>query len=241
MIKEAILQIMELSDKSRKVNQVEIHGRQYVDKNLTPIDKYVPKRDSVTVKSLISLIYNLKQQEINPESVVLPLRIIVSEQKVIVLSSLDVNKDRETLYIAEAQVPRIKFDTFITVEEMIIQLQTCFDESINKSQLIALISKLSNDTSISLDDDGITQKMTVTQGIKTTVQLPPLVKLTPIRTFYEVKQPEQLFLLRIDKSGLVALYDAAGGRWRHDCQLVVTSYLHEAFEDEIEKGLVVVG
>lgn len=241
MIKEAIVQLLDLFDKSRVVNQIEIYGRKYVDKDLRRIDEFVPKREAVTVKSLSSLIYNLKQKEIHPEAVVLPLRIIVSEQKVTVLSSLDVNKDRETLYIAEAQVPRIKFDTFITVEEMIIQLQTCFEESINKSQLIALISKLSNDTSISLDDDGITQKMTVTQGIKTTVQLPPLVKLTPIRTFYEVNQPEQLFLLRIDKNGLVALFDAAGGRWKHDCQVVVTDYLITEFLEEIEDGDVVVG
>lgn len=241
MIKDAILQLLDLFDKSRKVNQVEILGSNYVDKNLTRIDQYIPQRVPVTVKSLQSLVYNLKQKEIHPEAVVLPLRIIVSEQKVIVLSSLDVNKDRETLYIAEAQVPGIIFNRFISVEEMIIQLQTCFEESINKSNLIALISKLSNDTSISLDDDGITQKMTVTQGIKTTIQLPPLVKLIPIRTFYEVKQPEQLFLLRIDKNGSVALFDAAGGRWKHDCQIVVTDYLVNEFLEEIEDGDVVVG
>lgn len=241
MIKEAIVQLLDLFDKSRVVNQIEIYGRKYVDKDLRRIDEFVPKREAVTVKSLSSLIYNLKQKEIHPEAVVLPLRIIVSEQKVTVLSSLDVNKDRETLYIAQAQVPDITFNRFISVEEMIIQLQTCFEESLNKSNLIALISKLSNDTSISLDDDGITQKMTVTQGIKTTIQLPPLVKLIPIRTFYEVKQPEQLFLLRIDKSGAVALFDAAGGRWKHDCQLVITDYLINKFLEEIEAGDVVVG
>jgi len=241
MIKEAIVQLLDLFDKSRVVNQVEIYGRKYVDKDLRRIDEFVPQREPVTVKSLSSLVFNLKQKEIHPESVVLPLRVIVSEQKVIVLSSLDVNKDRETLYVAEAQVPVITFNRFISVEEMIIQLQTCFEDSLNKSQLISLISKLSNETSISLDDDGVTQKMTVTQGIKTTVQLPPLVKLIPIRTFYEVKQPEQLFLLRIDKNGLVALFDAAGGRWKHDCQLVVTDYLVNEFCEEIEDGDVVVG
>lgn len=241
MIKEAILQLLDLFDGARKVNHIVIHGREYVDKDITRVDEFIPKRREVVVKSLLSLISNLKQQEIDKDNVVLPLRIIVSEKRVVVLSSLDVNKERETLYIAEAQVPEIKFDRFISVEEMIIQLQTCFEESINKSQLIALISKLSNDTSISLDDDGVTQKMTVTQGIKTTVQLPPLVKLTPIRTFYEVKQPEQLFLLRIDKNGLVALFDAAGGRWKHDCQVIVTDYLVNEFSEEIEAGAVVVG
>jgi len=100
MIKEAILQIMDLANQSRRVNQVEILGSNYVDKNLTRIDQYIPQRVPVTVKSLQSLVYNLKQKEINQEAVVLPLRIIVSEQKVTVLSSLDVNKDRETLYIA---------------------------------------------------------------------------------------------------------------------------------------------
>jgi len=241
MIKEAILQLLELFDESRKVNQIEIHGRQYVDKGLTRIDEYIPKRREVVVKSLLSLVSNLKQQEIDKDDVVLPLRIIVSEKRVVVLSSLDVNKERETLYVAEAQVPEIKFDRFISVEEMIIQLQTCFEESINKSNLISLISKLSNDTSISLDDDGVTQKMTVTQGIKTTVQLPPLVKLTPTRTFYEVKQPEQLFLLRINKDGLVALFDAAGGRWKHDCQIAISDFLFAEFEEEIINGKVVVG
>lgn len=62
MIKEAILQLLELFDDSRKVNQIEIHGRQYVDKDLKRIDEFVPKRREVVVKSLLSLVSNLKQQ-----------------------------------------------------------------------------------------------------------------------------------------------------------------------------------
>ncbi|MEG0409306.1 MAG: hypothetical protein RR623_10580, partial [Bacilli bacterium] len=142
-----------------------------------------------------------------------------------------------------AEVPRIDFNQYMSVEQMIIQLQTCFKDTENKAKLIAMISKLSKDTKVEVEDDGISQKVSAQEGValKGEVTLPPLVKLIPQRTFYEVMQPEQLFLLRVDGNCRVALYDADGGAWKYQCQQSIIEYLYETFKDEVIAGKVIIG
>ena len=83
----------------------------------------------------------------------------------------------------------------------------------------------------------------MTQGVsvKGTIAVPPLVKLIPFRTFYEVVQPEQMFLFRIDKNMNVALFDADGGAWKASCQCEIKKYLIDYLYAEIEDGKVIVG
>lgn len=188
------------------------------------------------------LITNVKN-ELKDDTHDLPLILNVDEKRVTCLTSYDVNKERQIPFVANAEVPEINFNQYISVEQMIIQLQTCFKESENKSNLISMISKLSKDSSVEMEDDGLTQRVVSQEGVsvKGKVTLPPLVKLIPQRTFYEVDQPEQMFLLRIDSNCRVALFDADGGSWTYQCQQSIIRYLKEQLQQEVENKKVIIG
>lgn len=65
-------------------------------------------------------------------------------------------------------------------------------------------------------------------------------KLQPYRTFLEVEQPASDFLLRLDKEGRPALYEADGGAWKLEAKRNIAAYLCEQLADLVECGSVVV-
>lgn len=91
-------------------------------------------------------------------------------------------------------------------------------------------------------DNGVTQEVSVRRGValkeQQTVQ--PIVHLQPYRTFLEVKQPASDFLLRIDKDGHPALYEADGGAWKLEAKRNIAGYLSAQLADLEESGNVVV-
>ncbi len=242
MIRDAIQKIQDLVLENKKELKVDINGDIYTERKLERVDKYIPKRNHMRLSNLTSLVEMIKR-DLKDDNTDLPLRLIVKEKEVNVYSSLDVNKDREQLYNVIAQVADINFNNHLSVEEMIIQLQTNFEDTDNKSKLINKISKLSQGVSVEVADDGISQSVVQKTGVTTTetVDLQPLVRLIPKRTFHECKQPEQLFLLRINKHMQIALFDAAGGIWKHHCQESIREYLKEQLNEEIASEKVIVG
>ena len=240
MLKEAIEKIQELVESRNKVQTIDIEGTTYTELALSPIKELIPRCDRMDFCNLEMLIENIKT-ELDDHN--LPLRVLVKEREVNVYSSYDRYKDREHIFRSTAQAPNIEFNQYMSVEAMIIMLQTNFAESENRNNLIQLISRISSENKIEMTDDGMGQRVAVTQGVsvKGTIAVPPLVKLIPFRTFYEVVQPEQMFLFRIDKNMNVALFDADGGAWKASCQLEIKKYLIDYLYAEIEDRKVIVG
>lgn len=240
MLKEAIEKIQELVESRNKVQTIDIEGTTYTELALSPIKERIPRCDRMDFCNLEMLIENIKT-ELDDHN--LPLRVLVKEREVNVYSSYDRYKDREHIFRSTAQAPNIEFNQYMSVEAMIIMLQTNFAESENRNNLIQLISRISSENKIEMTDDGMGQRVAVTQGVsvKGTIAVPPLVKLIPFRTFYEVVQPEQMFLFRIDKNMNVALFDADGGAWKAACQCEIKKYLIDYLYAEIEDGKVIVG
>ena len=128
-------------------------------------------------------------------------------------------------------IPTIRFNRYMPVEEFIIQLQTCFeeDENHNKTKLLAFVSKLSSEVKVEIEDDGISQKVTSSTGTAVkhseSITLPPIVRLKPMNTYPEINQVETMYLLRVNKDGDVALFEADGGRWRFEAQRRIVEYI----------------
>ena len=91
----------------------------------------------------------------------LPLRVLVKEREVNVYSSYDRYKDREHIFRSTAQAPNIEFNQYMSVEAMIIMLQTNFAESENRNNLIQLISRISSENKIEMTDDGMGQRLSL--------------------------------------------------------------------------------
>jgi hypothetical protein len=72
-------------------------------------------------------------------------------------------------------------------EDAMIKLMSVFIQNEGSNYILDLIGKLSQNSSIETDDNGITQKVTMKAGIeiKASTAVKPIVALKPYRTFLE--------------------------------------------------------
>ena len=104
------------------------------------------------------------------------------------------------------------------------------------------MSRIDVNQGVSSVDNGISQEVSVRTGavLKEQQTVQPIVRLQPYRTFLEVEQPASDFLLRLDKEGRPALYEADGGAWKLEAKRNIAAYLGEQLADLVEGGNVVV-
>lgn len=125
-------------------------------------------------------------------------------------------------------------------EKAIIELRSKFVPSEGTEYLLDLLSRISKESNVASNDNGVSQTVEARQGIslKATVQIKPRVPLRPFRTFQEVEQPESEFLLRLNEAGDVGLFEADGGMWKLRARETVKAFLENALEAEIAAGAV---
>jgi hypothetical protein len=142
---------------------------------------------------------------------------VVSPKRVEVLSPM-IGPYHERFIEAEcdALVPDIPFGRFQGVDEFQIMLQSRFEDSANRALVLQLSGSLRTEQANQIADDGVSQKVTIKRGVATaddvTVKNPVVLK--PLRTFYEVAQPESPFILRFNENANAALFEGDGGAWK---------------------------
>jgi len=124
---------------------------------------------------------------------------------------------------------------FMSQEEFIIGLQTRFDNAADRSAVLALASTMTAEAVNTSADDGIGQTVTAKAGValKATVPVPNPVTLRPFRTFREVTQPQSLFVLRVNQSMQLGLFEADGGAWRLEAIAAVRTWLAVNLPDSV--------
>lgn len=144
--------------------------------------------------------------------------------------------------VAKPILPKIKFDYWMSMEEFIIQLQTCFVHTENQEKLISLVSHFNSSTEAKITDDGLGQNVTIKSksGLNSICAINPIVKLQPYLTYYETEQPETMFLVRVRDGGELRIIEADGGSWKQIARKRVSDYLNSELDDLIESGDVVV-
>jgi len=146
---------------------------------------------------------------------------------------------RSTIFVSrlDSNLPKFKFEQYMSIEEFIIKTRALFQKTGDLDEIISIISKVTNQNEIKLNDDGISQELSVKRGVsgglKDKAETNGIYKLAPFRTFREIKQPESSFILRLKSSGedslpTVALFDAEGEIWRYQAVLDIRDYLKEA-------------
>lgn len=142
---------------------------------------------------------------------------------------------RQVYYEARAtDVPGFR-DGFREQEKAIIELRSRFAPSEGVDYLLDLLSRISKDSGVITNDNGISQTVEARQGValKTMERLKPRVPLRPFRTFQEVEQPESEFLLRMDEEGNIGLFEADGGMWKLTARQTVKAFLEEQLAEEV--------
>lgn len=228
MIKEALQYIVGLSE----ARTDEIYDDIYSDKPLYRIDPYYPTAEAIRMNNLSSLLeYIHSGVDTMDEKMIIQ---ILSPTTVVLFSKLNGNRERETLAIAEAQIPYFRYESFIDHEAFCIGVQSKFvdDPSTDKALILKFAGTVEAGTVAQYGDDGVSQKATVKTGIasKSEALVPNPVKLRPYRTFSEVEQPMSEFIFRMKQNPGVscAIYEADGGAWKNNAMYNIRKYLSDA-------------
>lgn len=234
MTADAMQLLYDLGRNDRAFTVQEINGRLYTNaKELMPIDKYAPAPDVFTARTLTGLVDWLRNDVDKLAEKHGTLYVSVYDVNgVVVLSPLTgESNSRQMLAQCVVEMPKIFFDCYIDQEDFVVMMQTHFVKGENRDGVLSIAGNLRMDQDATTADDGMSQRVTVKQGVatvaETTVKNP--VMLAPHRTFPEVEQPSSPFVLRFKKEeGVqpkVALFEADSGAWRTEAISIVGKWL----------------
>lgn len=194
MLKAAIEKILSLDAPHIE----EIEGRTYVDKDMTQIGKEL-RATGITMSNLSSLVDFIKKSKADFKTGHYIAQ-VVSPTEVRLFSSLDADRQRETLAVVKAEIPEFSFGQFIGNEEFVIGVQSKFlnedAEANDKPIILQFAGNVKAGTVAEYGDTGVGQKAAIKKGVASLqeVEVPSPCRLMPYRTFTEVAQPMVLLI-----------------------------------------------
>lgn len=242
MIRQAIEKVVELANakENAQLEQVEIKGMLHTKfggslRRITTPD--IVSIDTRSLSGLVEIIKSYIDVEAKSLNVQLPLIIQAEGNEIKVLSSVDDTYYRQTLIHCKPIVPRLILNEWISPEEMIINLNTCYVPTDNTDKLIATVSNLYNSKTVKQVDNGIGVNLVVESdafaGGAGKVTINPIVTLTPVATYPELIQVERKFNLRVNQRGEVALFVADRGYFEKEVQKLIKQYLTAELPKEL--------
>jgi len=233
MLEKAINKILSLAAPNIQV----INDMNWSDKELHRINEDL-RAKSISMNSLSSLVDFIKNAEDLKNGMKYIIQ-VVSPTEVRLISSLDADRQRETLVEVSAEVPAFRYGSYIPNEEFIIGVQSKFMDSDaeqnDKPVILKFAGNVKSGTVAEYGDTGVGQKATVKMGAASLseVEVPSPCYLKPFRTFTEVDQPMSSFIFRVkDDRNLgveFALFEADGGAWKNEAKANIKAY----FEKEL--------
>lgn len=196
--------------------------------------------DTLPLHSLEALVKMVQTEAVNMDA---PLYITIPNHLTVRCfgqPDADARYFRQVYYEAKAtDVPGFQ-DGFRDQEKAIIELRSRFAPGEGVDYLLDLLSRISKDSGVTTNDNGVSQTVEARQGValKATVQVKPRVPLRPFRTFQEVEQPESEFLLRLDEEGNIGLFEADGSMWKLTARQTVKAFLEAKLADLVASGAV---
>jgi len=236
MIKEALQYLMTMKD----AKQIELDGRKYTDGALTAIKP--PMQSDLIIATLTGIADYFKA---NPDNIDLKNTVvhIKNHKQVDVISAVMGEWIQRHEYLTATTEPKqFPYGRYLPLEDFIISMQTYFVQDETTAKLMQMAGNLTDETSVKVLDDGITQQVQAKMGVRIeNVQLPNPIRLAPYRTFTQIEQPASAFVFRLKKSGgsgegpTAALFDADGGNWQNDAIMNIKNWL----ETELPEGTTI--
>lgn len=215
----------------------EIDGRKYSSRNIFLIK--TPKPETLCISTLDGLkeYINENLDKLDHETVAI---VIESPTKITVRGPIDQNSGERALFLNVSFIPpAFNFDRFYEIEEFIVALQAKFKMTENLAALLAMIGNITGEEVKTSNDDGISQSVVVSQGVKMKGRdkLPNPIALQPIRSFYEIEPVESKFVFRAQKRDnhlpLLCLFDGDAGAWDYETKFRIKAYLEENLNSNI--------
>ncbi len=221
----------------------DLAGNEYATKSITRLEPpklYAPNTVNLaTLTGLVEFCINHKEQK-GPED---PAVIYIAGPTVVNLYSEPFGPQKQRTYFVKCAFEELlgtsfKFGQFYEKEAFNIGLQSLFEPTPERDEILALISSIKKDSSAEWTDNGVSQSVIAKTGIARVgeAKVPNPVLLSPFRTFREIEQPVSPFILRIrDSDGPeCALYEGDGGRWK----LIAIQTIKEYLEDKINLPII---
>lgn len=243
--REALQYIAGLGVDAEKTEVIEIDGKTYANRNLHRYDK-APKAEGINASTLTALVDYIGHcsKEFSDDMIIH----VVSPTTVRLMSALDKERTRETLFVTQAEVSQFHFDHWYDQERFMIELQANFEESADLASVMKLAGNIERKNEQTFADDGRTQVATMTVGVasKANAIVPNPVELIPYRTFQEVPQPSSKFVFRIGNDDVpkFKIVEAENGIWKNTAIGNIKAYLSEQIKDmtaEISRRITVIG
>jgi|CXWL01.1.fsa_nt_gi hypothetical protein len=226
MLKEFVEKILSLAE----VNPVKIGELDYTDRALHVVAP--PCLAGVSLLTLTGLVDLVKAKTDNLIADGWLLHVGSHLSVSLVQRQTDVYGRRVVLASSKCEDGQpFAFGRFLDREEFVIGLLSRFVSTPDLLEVVKLASNLTVSQVAQSEDDGVSQRTTVKQGIslKENVTVKGRVSLSPFRTFREVEQPasEFVFRLRARDGGVpeCALFEADGGKWKLDAVLAIKTWL----------------
>lgn len=189
-----------------------------------------PSPEPLEVSTLEALVRLTKADEWVRESD--KLIHVVSPTQVDLISELEGRTLKRWCFAtAKYKHQRFDFGDWMEPEQFAIFCLSRFAELGDRAAVLRVSGSLVEENSIQTDDTGITQKVTVRQGVLAKEEnIKPIVTLAPMRTFSEVPQVPSHFLFRIRKGNngvRLSLTEADGGAWKVQAIAEIAKYLED--------------
>lgn len=236
MIKEALQYIVGLSG----IKTIEHNYEVYADRQLHRVPNEIDCPEPLGVNTLSGFMdYVAANEGLAATCTDNPIYIqIVSPTEVRLVSILNADNRRSTYIKATALLPEQNFGRVLDQERFLIWLRTSFVETQNRQDMIQFCGCVTGNDVVNLDDDGISQKVSVSTFVGTRDAIAPTDPvLCPYRTFVDIEQPESQFVFRSQKTDFgvgFVLYEADGGAWKTTAMDTIRRYIHKYMEDHKE-------
>lgn len=236
MIKEALQYIIGLQQPRIE----EIGGKQYYfhGGNIPMLVDGCRDCESVQLSTLTSLVDYIKNRMADDFKCGIPKMIVhvASETEVSLLTQFNDDMKRLEVVNVKARTPEITLNRFMEQESFIIQMQSMFLDTPDKTIVMQVAGNVEDKTVANYGDDGVSQKATIKTGLANMedVIVPNPVRLQPFRTFHEVGQQEIEFVFRMRNSNngvSCALFEADGGMWKFRAVHEIAEYLKGELAD----------
>ena len=237
MLKEAIDRIADLAVDAEAHETIDIAGQPHIIHKGEVKALRIPLAEPLKIRTLRGLVDYIKE---NRDGLALAdLTVIVdSPAQVRLIGKARADGRRACHVVATEPDASAKFDGFVnrymSVEDFVVGAQRHFRTGLGDlAQLLATIGNISQGDVRQVEDDGVTQNVTVKAGITKvgSAPLPSPTMLCPRRSFPEVELALVPFVVRVRKTNelpQVALFECDGDSWKIDAAAKIAEYV-EAF------------
>lgn len=241
-LREALNYVVDLGKKAEEPQVLEICGKTYATRELVRYGK-CDKASAIEAHTLSALVEYIERcgEEFQANMLIH----VVSPKEVRLISTLDENRTRETLFISRAEVSEFGFDIWYDQERFMIELQANFLMNNDLAAVMKMAGNIDKNNSTNFTDDGVTQVATINVGVavKADALVPNPVELIPFRTFQEVEQPASKFVFRVGNQEVPTfkLVEAENSIWKNQAIENVKRFLRDALLEEFRRTIPIIG